>query len=328
MFVGWPILVILGLGFFVVGTVVGSFLNVCIYRIPWEKSVVWPSSRCPSCSAAIAARDNIPIVSWIALRGECRSCGSSISVRYPLVETLVGLLFLGAFLVDVIAGPRVGPWRQIPPIQLVAAAYHAMFLALLVVATFIDYDFMVIPREITVIGSVIGIGLGTLWPQIRPEPADAATHWQGFWVGVWGLVVGAVLIRGVRKSAEIVLRLFRFFRLTQLEEGMGLGDIDLLAMIGAFMGWQAAVLTFFLGPFFGLAHALWKLVRLLKKKWFDRGQLSIADHEMPFGPYLSMAAATLLFLWPWVWRGWAKRVFDTLFVIFWWMFGVYVDLPA
>jgi leader peptidase (prepilin peptidase)/N-methyltransferase len=249
-------------------------------------------------------------------------------VRYPLVETLVGLLFLGAFLVDVIAGPRVGPWRQIPAIQLVAAAYHAMFLALLVVATFIDYDFMVIPREITVIGSVIGIGLGTLWPQIRPEPADAATYWQGFWVGVWGLVVGAVLIRAVRKSAEIVLRLFRFFGLTQLEEGMGLGDIDLLAMIGAFMGWQAAVLTFFLGPFFGLAHAVWKLVRLLKKKWFDRGQLSIADHEMPFGPYLSMAAAILLLLWPWVWRGWAKRVFDTLFVIFWWMFGVYVDLPA
>src|SRR5437764_7165772 len=239
MFLSWPILVALGLGIFLIGTVVGSFLNVCIYRLPWEKSVIWPSSRCPHCSSAIAARDNIPIVSWIALRGECRSCGSPISVRYPLVEVLVGLLFLGVYLIDVFAGPR-GPWGQIATFQLVAVAYHAAFLALLVVATFIDYDLMVIPREITVIGLVLGIGLGTLFPQIRPEPATAATPWQGFWVGVWGLVVGAVLIRGVRKSAEIVLRFLRVLRLTQLEEGMGLGDVDLLAMIGAFMGWEAA----------------------------------------------------------------------------------------
>ncbi len=129
MFLIWPMLVFLGLGFFLIGTVVGSFLNVCIYRIPWQKSVIWPGSRCPRCYAAIAARDNIPIVSWIALRGECRSCGAPISVRYPLVEALVGLLFLGAYLVDVIAGPR-GAWGQVPAFQLVAAAYHAVFLAL------------------------------------------------------------------------------------------------------------------------------------------------------------------------------------------------------
>jgi leader peptidase (prepilin peptidase)/N-methyltransferase len=149
-----------------------------------------------------------------------------------------------------------------------------------------------------------------------------------FWVGVWGLLIGPGLIYAVRKSSQLVLRFLRFLRLTDLEsEGMGLGDVDLLAMIGAFMGWRAAILTFFLAPFFGLAHASWKILRNLHKKWFHRGQLSSADHEMPFGPYLSMAAATLLLLWPWIWRGWAKRLFGTFFVIFWWMFGVYVDFP-
>ncbi len=189
MFVFWPILVILGLGFFMIGTVVGSFLNVCIYRIPWQKSVIWPGSRCPICFGAIAARDNIPIVSWIALRGECRRCGAPISVRYPLVEALVGFLFLGVYLVDVIAGPP-GAWGQVPAFQLVAAAYHAVFLALLVAATFIDYDLMIIPDQITITGMVVGVGLGTLWPQVRPVPASwpAITHLQGFLGRLAGLV--------------------------------------------------------------------------------------------------------------------------------------------
>ena len=104
MFLMGPILILLGFGVFVIGTVVGSFLNVCIYRIPWEKSVIWPGSRCPRCWTPIAGRDNIPIVSWLALRGECRSCGLRISARYPLVELLVGLLFLGLFYVDVLHG--------------------------------------------------------------------------------------------------------------------------------------------------------------------------------------------------------------------------------
>jgi leader peptidase (prepilin peptidase)/N-methyltransferase len=324
LFVAWPILVALGLGAFLIGTVVGSFLNVCIYRIPWQKSVIWPGSRCPGCWSAIAARDNIPIVSWFALRGECRSCGAPISVRYPLIEGLVGLLFLGAYLLDVIAGPR-GPWGQIPAIHLVAAAYHAALLSLLVAATFIDYDIMEIPRAITVTGWVIGLGVGTLWPEIRPEPASRTTHWGGFWVGLWGLVVGVALIHAVRKASDLVLRLLRALRLTQLEEGMGLGDVDLLGMIGAFMGWQAVLLTFFLAPFFGLAQAAWKMLRNLKKKWLRRDQLSVADHEMPFGPYLSMAAATLVLVWPWFWRGWAKALFNGLYVIFWWRFGIYVN---
>ena len=307
----WPTLVALGLGFFMIGTVVGSFLNVCIYRIPWQKSVIWPSSRCPRCLSGIAARDNIPILSWIALRGECRHCGSGISVRYPLVEALVGLLFMGAFFVDMFATPR-GPWWVIPTFQLVVAAYHAVFLALLVVATFIDYDVLEIPDGITVTGMVVGLLMGTIWPGIRPAPSAASTHLQGFLVGFLGLVVGAGLTQFVRMTAGFVFR----------KEAMGLGDVTLMGMIGAFMGWRAAILTFFLAPFFGFVPAAWKLINNLKKKWLGGGQLSIADHEMPFGPYLSMAAAALLFAWPIVWSGWAAGLFRTFYVLFWWVLGI------
>jgi leader peptidase (prepilin peptidase)/N-methyltransferase len=306
----WPMLILLGLGFFAVGTVVGSFLNVCIYRIPWEKSVIWPDSRCPHCYSAIAARDNVPIVSWIALRGECRSCGAAISLRYPLVEALVGFLFLGAYLVDVIAGLR-NPW-WIPGIQVLAAAYHAVFLALLVGATFIDYDLLIIPDEITVTGMVLGVGFGTLWPEVRPSPGSwpAITHSQGFWVGVLGLLVGAGLTQLVRKGASFFLR----------REAMGFADVTLMGMIGAFLGWQAAVLTFFIGPFFGLGHAVWKLLKYIRKR-LAGGQLSSSDRELPFGPYLSMAAAALFLLWSWLWPGWAQPLFSTISVIFWWMLG-------
>jgi leader peptidase (prepilin peptidase)/N-methyltransferase len=315
MFLPWPILAFLGLGILLIGTVVGSFLNVCIYRIPWQKSVIWPSSRCPHCCSAIAARDNIPIVSWLALRGECRGCGARISPRYPLVEALVGLLFLGAYWVDVIEGPP-GPFGHPSPFQLIAVAYHAVFLALLVAATFIDYDIMMIPDEITVTGMVLGVGLGTLWPGVRPEPAHAQTYLGGFGIGLAGLLVGAGLVQAVRLTAGFILR----------REAMGVGDVTLLGMIGAFLGWQAAVLSFFLAPFFGLAHAAWTMAAYWKKR-LSGEQLSSADREIPFGPYLSMAAASLLLLWPWLWPRWARGLFGMLFVIFWWMLGIQVDLP-
>jgi leader peptidase (prepilin peptidase)/N-methyltransferase len=311
MFVTWPLLVALGLGVFLVGTVVGSFLNVCIYRIPWQKSVIWPGSRCPICYDDIAARDNIPVISWIALRGECRNCGAKIPIRYLLVESLVGILFLGAYLVDVL--PARGLWGQISPFQLAVTAYHDILIALLVAATFIDYDLMIIPDAITRTGWILGVGLGTLWPQIRPAPADASTHLGGLGVGLLGLIVGAGLTQACRLSFGFLLR----------REAMGDGDVTLMGMIGAFLGWQAAVLTFFIAPFFGLGHAAWKLVKLIRK-WMSGGQLSGEDRELAYGPYLSMAAVTVLFAWQWLWRNWAKGLFHTLYMLFWWLMGINV----
>jgi leader peptidase (prepilin peptidase)/N-methyltransferase len=305
----WPILLIVGAGLFAIGLVVGSFLNVCIYRLPWQKSVIWPASHCTCCHQAIRARDNVPVVSWILLGGSCRDCGARIALRYPLVELLVGLLFVSVFLTDVAAAPRK-VWGEIPAETLLVWFYHAALLALLVAASFIDYDLTIIPDEITVTGMVLGLGLGALVPTIRPEPAHATTLAGGLWAGVIGLLVGGGLTWFVRLAGSLALR----------REAMGFGDVTLMAMIGAFLGWQAAVLTFFIGPFFGLAHALWKLVLYIAKQ-LRGAQSSSADREIFFGPYLSMAACGLVLAWPWLWRDWAHDYFKTLGALFWFMLG-------
>jgi leader peptidase (prepilin peptidase) / N-methyltransferase len=312
VFVAWPILVFLGFGVFVVGSVVGSFLNVCIYRIPWQKSVIWPGSRCPRCFGTIAPSDNVPILGWLALRGECRACGLPISMRYPLIEALVGLLFVGLYVVDVLCADR-GGWDQIPTSTLAMLAYHALLTALLVAATFIDYDLYIIPDQVTVPGMVLGILIGAVCPEIRPLPGATSSHWEGLWVGVFGLLVGAGLTAGFRTFFSTLLR----------REAMGFGDVTLMAMIGAFLGWQAAVLTFFIAPFFGLAHALFKLTTYLQKR-LRGAQLSSADREIPFGPYLSMAAVGLMLTWNWLWPFWAKGLFESFRALFWWMLGVNV----
>lgn len=295
---------ILILGLFAVGAVVGSFLNVCIYRIPWQKSVIWPSSHCPRCLTAIAPGDNIPIVSWIALRGECRNCGLPISVRYPLIEALVGVLFAAVYVADVIYGRPI-PWGALPAAIPVGLAYHLIFVSLLVAATFIDYDLTIIPDEITVTGMIVGLGLGALFPQIRPEPASAATHWDGLWVGLKGLLIGGGLTQSVRLAGSLALR----------REAMGFGDVTLMGMIGSFLGWEAAVLTFFVAPFFGIAHAVTKLAVYVGKRIAGQRATS-ADREIPFGPYLSMAALALLVTWPWSWRFWFKSYFSIIPMLF------------
>jgi leader peptidase (prepilin peptidase)/N-methyltransferase len=303
----WPILLTLGLGLFAIGTVVGSFLNVCIYRLPWQKSVIWPGSHCPHCYHRIAPRDNVPIVAWVALRGACRDCQARIAPRYPLVEALVGLLFFALFLVDVAAAPRQ-PWGEIPASTLLVWSAHATLIALLVAATFMDYDLTVIPDEITLTGMALGLMLGTLFPVIRPVPPVPPTPLAGFLTGLIGLLVGGGLTETVRLVGSLALR----------REAMGFGDVTLMAMIGAFLGWQAAVLTFFIAPFFGLAHALWKLVLYVGKR-LSGGQLTSGDREIPFGPYLSMAAVCLVLSWPWLWPSWAKNYFETLPALLWFL---------
>lgn len=300
----WHAQAILIVGLFAIGAVVGSFLNVCIYRIPWQKSVIWPASHCPRCLSAIAPQDNIPVVSWIALRGECRNCGLPISPRYPLIEALVGLLFAGVYVSTVLFGTEI-PWGVLPPTIPIGLTYDLSLVALLVAATFIDYDLTVIPDQITVPGMVIGVGVGTLYPMIRPEPGFATAHWDGFRVGMIGLLVGGGITQTVRVLGTLALR----------REAMGFGDVTLMAMIGAYMGWQVAVLTFFIAPFFGLAQALWKLGVYVGKRLAGRKATS-ADREIPFGPYLSMAALLMLLSWPWFWPGWAKNYFNILHMIF------------
>ncbi len=310
-----PWLVILGCMVFVVGTVVGSFLNVCVCRIPWEKSLLWPGSTCPRCWSPIAPQDNIPILSWLALRGECRRCGTSISIRYPLIELLVGLVFLGFYYVDVVQGAR-GPMGAEITRPLATFCYHALMAALLVAATFIDYDLFIIPDEITVTGMILGVGFGVLFPWIRPEPSTAGSWLEGLATGVIGLLIAG----GVTQATRLIgSRAFG-------REAMGFGDVTLMGMIGGFLGWQAAVLTFFAGAFFGLAHALWKLT-VYVRKWISGTKLSSADRELPFGPYLSMGAIAMALSWSWLWPRWGRLQFGAMGWLFWQMLGVNAPFP-
>ena len=208
----------------------------------------------PACCTAIAARDNIPIVSWLALRGECRTAArrSRRAIRWsrPWSACSSWALYRRRRRLR----PREMPGADPGLRRCSTLAYHAILVALLVAATFIDYDLTIIPDEITVTGMVLGLGAGDARSR---DPARARRTPRRTAAGLLGR--GA---RAARRGGADAGRSACSARGCLRREAMGFGDVTLMAMIGAFLGWQAAVLTFFLGPFFGLAHALWKLVQL------------------------------------------------------------------
>lgn len=241
---------------FVFGTIIGSFLNVCIYRIPAGRSIVTPASRCPNCHTAIRWYQNIPIISYFFLRGRCAACGESFSIRYPLVEALTGVLFMLVFL-------RFG-MHWVTPV-------YWLFVSALVAITFIDLDHQIIPDVI----SLPGIPLGFLLTFLVP--------WLSWRDSLVGILVGGGSLACVAGGYYLVTR----------TEGMGMGDIKLLAMLGAFMGWKAILPIIFLGSLVG---SLIGVPLMLIKG--SNGKLAI-----PFGPFLSLGAVIYLlwgpFLWAW-----------------------------
>lgn len=239
---------------FVLGLVLGSFLNVVIHRLPRDRSIVWPPSSCPVCSARIRPWDNIPVVSWLWLGGRCRDCRAPISWRYPAVELAAALLLVGlAFAL----GPRPA---------LVPAAFFS--LALLAVAI-IDFEFRIIPDEI----SLGGLALGLLARGFTP--ADIAT-------GLVGALAG---------GGSLWLAAYGYRRLTGVE-GMGGGDIKLAGMIGAFLGWPGVFLTVFGAA---LAGSVVGAAILVAKRGDRRTAL-------PFGTFLAPAAVFAAFVGPSLWR--------------------------
>ena len=204
---------------FVLGAATGSFLNVCIYRMPLEQSIITPGSRCMGCGTPVRWFDNIPIISWLLLRGRCRSCAAPFSIRYPLVELITAILSLLLFL-------KFGPTFQ----------YLVMFLfcAALVVITFIDFDHQIIPDEI----SLPGIGIGFLFSFFLPQPTWISSL-SGIIAG-WGL---------------LALVFYGYLWLTG-REGMGGGDAKLLAMMGAFLGLQAIPFIIFSSSLVGSVAGL------------------------------------------------------------------------
>src|SRR5262249_2127631 len=188
---------------FLVGLAVGSFLNVCIHRLPREESVMWPGSRCPRCAAPIAWYDNVPLLSWLWLRARCRSCGAPISARYPLIEAATGTL-------AVLALARLGP----TPWGGVAFA----FTAALLLVSIVDLDHLIIPDVVSLPGILVGLAASALLP-----------GGTSLWDALAGVCLGGGMLWIVAASYE---------RATGVE-GLGLGDAKLLAMIRAFLGWQA-----------------------------------------------------------------------------------------
>ena len=269
---------ILHVFWFVWGSCVGSFLNVCIWRMPREQSIVAPRSRCPGCGHAIAWYDNIPLVSFLALRGACRHCRGRINWRYPLVELLTAVA-------TVVTLSRFGAG----PVGLI----YLVFIYGLLTASFIDIDFRIIPDEISLGGLVLGVIVSVLVPSLH----DTTSRWVSLQRSVVGLLVGGGwlyatgalgdgMLRGLRHLG-ILLRRNRFWRMKlaryrHMRESMGGGDVKLLAMAGSILGWKLVTMTFFLAPILAVIPGL--VMVLLNR-----------SHYIPYGPYLSLALMVLLF---------------------------------
>jgi len=242
--------------FFALGCCLGSFFNVVIHRLPRGESIVSPGSRCPSCGSGIAWYDNIPLLSYLLLRGRCRHCNARISLRYPLVELLTGVL---VFLL----------YRQFG--LGVSFFIFLVFAALLVLIAFIDLDTYLIPDVLSLSGLAVGLAASFVGSHIT-------------WIdSVMGVLLGGGLFYAVAWAYQVLRK----------QDGLGGGDIKLLAMIGAFTGWQGVLFTIFLSSVVGTVVGLAVMLR--------RGQGMAA--RIPFGPFLSLAAICYLF-WGKVWVRW------------------------
>lgn len=233
---------------FVLGAIIGSFLNVCIYRIPAGLSIVTPRSRCPHCESPIHWYHNLPILSWLLLKGKCAYCSAAVSVRYLLVEALTGALFALFF--------YRFTFHPVTPVVL-------LLVAALVVITFIDLDHQIIPDVI----SLPGIPVGFLCSFLVP--------WLSWQESLLGIVLGGGSLLTIALGYELLTK----------KEGMGFGDVKLLAMLGAVLGWTAIFPIIFIGSLLGTLVGV--PLMLIKK----------ADSKLavPFGPFLSAAALVHIF---------------------------------
>lgn len=295
---------------FMFGAAIGSFLNVVIYRVPAGLSVVHPPSRCPKCESPIKWYDNIPVLSWCLLGGRCRNCRAPISPRYALVELLTGTLaavlwyMWAGQVMDSNTVPDALMWRFL----VIPWVLRFTFIALLIVIAFVDLDHFIIPHRFTIPGTILGLAapwifdlvLGKeyllyVWPPITP------------WTSFIGFLLGGL----------IVVFVFYLYLAARGVEGMGGGDVTLMAMVGAWLGWPALVFIFFAASLQGLIAA--GVARVFGLAYLKDGAEVFADDEplgfrdpdavpdeplsdtvpagklaVPFGPFIALAAAEFL----------------------------------
>ncbi len=273
------------------GACIGSFLNVCIYRIPKNESVVSPPSHC-GCGRRIAWYDNIPVLSWFILRGRARCCSRPFSFRYPAIELLTAALFVAC-------------WLLFPPAKALAGA---VLCSIVVCAHFIDHDHMIIPDAFTIGGAAVGLLLSFLLPVLHGQIHELwfVAGMRALLDSVLGLFVGSALVLWIALFAEVILR----------KEAMGFGDVKYLGALGAFVGWQGAVFGMFGGAMLG---CVWFITAYVWQKATGKkspvalpaetpegqpAELGLGVH-VPFGPMLGLASLIYFF--------WAHRWVDPYF---------------
>lgn len=252
------------------GACIGSFLNVCIYRIPRDMSLSHPGSHCPHCHQPIRWWHNIPVLAWCYLRGKCAYCRASISPRYALVELLTATLFLLAWLkFDISEGVR--PLHLVPVTDIWLVPVFWLVIMGLVVGTFVDFEHMIIPDRVTWGGMLCGVLISLLVPSLHGSDTIITSLIRS----VIGASVGFGLLWAVAVLGEFIFK----------KEAMGFGDVKLLGAIGAFFGWQSVCFTILMSSLAGTLVGL-VLIALGKKEMQSR---------IPYGPYLAVAALLWMF---------------------------------
>lgn len=259
------------------GAIIGSFLNVVIHRLPLEESIVFPNSRCPDCAAVIAFYDNVPVLSYLLLAGRCRGCKKRISIRYPAVELLTALLFIGVTW-------RTGVTAALP--------FDLAFVSALIALIFIDAEHMILPNAITYPGIAFAIVARLAIPFLSGQPHFDDLPWlmEGLFAGwpVWAASLGGAALGALIGGGSLWLMGWTWEKLRGIE-AMGLGDVKMMFMVGAYFGWRLTILTIFLGVFSGSVIGI--VVAVVQ------GRKDLKFH-LPFGIFLGIGAIAALLVGP------------------------------
>lgn len=287
--------------FFLFGLVIGSFLNVCITRIPEGMSIVSPGSRCPHCGTAIKPYDNVPVLAWLWLGGKCRTCSTPISTMYPAIELLTGLLFAATYLTFDLSAETL-KWL--------------FFVSLIIVLTITDARIRILPDAVNFFGFGLGLALSIKVPPMDSVCMRIADIFPFFWHHIM-LLGPACAILGALAGSLLLLGAATLYKLFRGREGMGMGDVKMMLMVGAFLGVQGTFLTLLLGTFLGSVAGFlivlglflfgWKsAVALRAKRRGLQGTPSglrwtiCSRYQLPLGTFLGIAALFVVFFNRWL----------------------------
>lgn len=262
------------------GAIIGSFLNVVIHRLPREESIVFPNSKCPSCGAKIGPFDNLPIISYLILGGRCRACRAPISPRYPAVEALTGALYAAVFLVDVY-------WRGGLSFIIL---FDLVFVTALIALIFIDAEHMLLPNAITYPGIVFALVARLSLPYLVGPTAfeDLPSLASGIFSTwpLWAASLASAALGALVGGGSLWLMGWLWERLRGVE-AMGLGDVKMMFMVGAYLGWRLTILTIFLGVLSGSIIGVGLMAR--------RGEKDM-QMQLPFGIFLGIGSIFALLI--------------------------------